>query len=334
VAVVDDILATVAPGTTAQSTVDDSSAGPAPERWVRLSTRAHRWYLPTRNRAASRGSLLIHQPMRRGAQLAWRAAAATAGSGVLRLLPAHELPSVHRLIVPHIPPGGTTAISTRRVGTRSMALTLDAAGRPHAFIKLADTDVGRSRLASEVDAVRRFGPLLPPNVIAPEVLHAEPGLVVFEAAQWRVRPKPWRLDPELAHSMGRFFALAGNADGHTGPAHGDFAPWNVMRLDDGWCLIDWEEATDGRPPFEDPFHYVVQACTLLGRPREDDIFDGLHLKGPVGEVFAAYADGAGISTDDLPERFRHYLEQTTDWDPEARGRLHAALTAHSPPGTR
>lgn len=334
--IVEDILAlaTTTPEADPGTSDDGATSTPTPERWVRLSTSAHHWYLPTRRREMSRSSLLIHQPMRRHARWAWRAAQLAAGTGALRILPPHEVPSIYELILPHIPPGGTAAISTRRAGTRSMALILDESGRPDSVIKLADTEKGRARLAAEVDAVRRFGPLLPPSVTAPEVRHAEPGLVVAEAALWKVRPEPWRLTPELARSMGQFFAQGRAVGCDTGPAHGDFAPWNVMKTDDGWCLIDWEDAGDDRQPFEDVFHYVVQAGTLLGRPHSHEVLDGLYLHGPVGEVFAAYADGAGIGATNLVELFDDYLDRSHDWDPEARGRMRTALTAHHPPDTR
>ena len=304
---------------------------PEPERWIRLSARTHHWYLPTRHPAATSTSLLIHQPMRPPAQLAWRAARTVAATGALRAMPAHAVPSIHARIRPHIPAGGTAAISTRltrRSGTRAMALTIDAAGQPHSLIKLADDELGRARLAGEVEAVEQFGPLLAPPVTTPMLLHIEPGLIVFEAVRWSARREPWRLDPELAYGMGELFAQGANLTNETGISHGDFAPWNVLKVGDGWSLIDWEDAGDGRPAFEDPFRYLAQACTLLGHPSEEQILEGLLGRGPVGEILAAYADGAGIKADGLSEQFGDFVDRTADWDPEAHDRLRSVLASH------
>ena len=81
-----------------------------------------------------------------------------------------------------------------------------------------------------------------------------------------------------------------------------------MRTATGWSLIDWEEARDGEPPFEDVFHFLVQSQLYLGRPTETTLVDGItRLHGPVGDALTAYARGADVDTSDIVECFDQYL---------------------------
>jgi hypothetical protein len=79
----------------------------------------------------------------------------------------------------------------------------------------------------------------------------------------------------------------------------------------GWCLVDSADARADAPAFEDVLHHLIQSHALLGRPRSDDLLRGLRGEGPVGRVFASYAEGAGTTTDGLEERFLDHLRRTT-----------------------
>ena len=85
----------------------------------------------------------------------------------------------------------------------------------------------------------------------------EPGLLVLRKEEWRPRFRPWRLDATVARGLGRFFAAGSRDGGATGPAHGDFAPWNLLRTERGWVLIDWEYAFDAAPPAYDLFNFLI-----------------------------------------------------------------------------
>ena len=49
-----------------------------------------------------------------------------------------------------------------------------------------------------------------------------------------------------------------------GPAHGDFAPWNMRIQRDGLLLFDWESADWEAPHGWDNFHFHVQTASSLG----------------------------------------------------------------------
>ena len=46
-------------------------------------------------------------------------------------------------------------------------------------------------------------------------------------------------------------------------SHGDFAPWNMVRVDGQILLFDWEYASRAMPPGFDAVHFLVQTGALL-----------------------------------------------------------------------
>jgi hypothetical protein len=191
-----------------------------------------------------------------------------------------------------------------------MGLAIDPSGEIACIVKIARSPAVAARLEQEARSILELGPLLEPPVVASRIRSARPGVLCFEAADWTVRSPAWLLPPEVADSLGTFYRRGGG-DQCRGPAHGDFAPWNLMKLrDDGWLLIDWEDATrDGRP-FQDPFHWLIQAHALLGRPRIGEIRDGLDGSGWVGVALRRYASAAGLEDVDVGSAFLDHLERT------------------------
>ncbi|WP_123400782.1 hypothetical protein [Inmirania thermothiophila] len=55
----------------------------------------------------------------------------------------------------------------------------------------------------------------------------------------------------------------GNVELHFHPAHGDFAPWNALRVNGRLYLYDWEYALESAPAGYDLFHFVVQRAWLV-----------------------------------------------------------------------
>jgi hypothetical protein len=93
-----------------------------------------------------------------------------------------------------------------------------------------------------------------------------------------------------------------------GPAHGDFAPWNLLETEEGWVAVDWEAGREDAPPFYDLFHFLVQSCALLGRPSQSAVLQGVAgTERGIARLVRAYADGAGIGTDEAREHFLAYL---------------------------
>ena len=172
------------------------------------------------------------------------------------------------------------------------------------------TDAAAAReLEREAAAIESFGGLLPPPVSAPRILANEPGVLLLEAVAWRPRAQPWRLDAEVARAMGGFYRAGAGAPGAAvGPAHGDFAPWNLLRTSHGWVLIDWEDASADEPCFLDLCHYVVQGHAMLGRPSRAAVVDGFRGGGGwVGQAVGAYADGAGLPVAEAEKALKSYL---------------------------
>jgi thiamine kinase-like enzyme len=118
------------------------------------------------------------------------------------------------------------------------------------------------------------------------------------------------MPPDVAFALGEFFQAA--RVGGVGLAHGDCAPWNLLRDDAGWALIDWENAMEGMPPFYDLFHFLVQSTIELRRPSRKSIVEGLELRGPVGRIVRAYADGSRVGPRASKEMFVDYLRRSID----------------------
>jgi hypothetical protein len=282
--------------------------------WASLPTRrSARWQVPRGSRATAAAALAVYQPMKPTSRVGWEAARLLAAAGGLRLLPRGEAPPrvVRQALAPYLPPGATLA--TARVihpgRERYVALVLDRDGGCQALAKVGADQAAADELAREATAIEAFGPLLAGPVSAPKVLAAEPGVLLLEAASWRPRWRPWQLEPEVAAAMGAFYRAGAAGPGlQPGPAHGDFAPWNLLRTADGWVLIDWEDAAAAESPFFDLCHYLVQGHAMLGRPSRQAVLDGFRARrGWVGGAVAAYADGAGLPVDEAAPALRRYL---------------------------
>lgn len=278
--------------------------------WLNLSDHgAVRWVIPRGPRTAARNGLRVYQPVTLKGRLGWEATRAVAGLGLLRFLPRGEAPhsAVRRAIAPHIPPRGTMAVLTTNHPGRFVALILGEDGAAYSVAKVASDDAGRAALGREVYALETLGPLLPPPLRAPRILHHDEGVLLLEAVSWRPRSQPWILPAEAARALGGFFA-AGRSKTGGGPAHGDFAPWNLLDTERGWVMIDWESGRSQAPPYYDLFHYLLQSCALLGRPSQDAIVEGLTRgRGTIAALIRAYAEGAELATDGLAKYFLEYI---------------------------
>lgn len=305
--------------------------------WLALPPARPRVIIPVESRRVAGSGLRAFQPVTMRGLALWAGARVAAGTGALRILGDARPPALLESIAGHIPAGGTVAISPGRRRDRAVALILDRDGRPRGVAKVALDDAGRAKLAREVEGIVRVGGQVSPPLSVPRLLAVEPGLVIFESVPWKVRARPWILPAEMAEALGRLHRRGTIGSPGLGPGHGDLAPWNVLRTADGWCLVDWEEASETAPAFEDPFHYLVQAHALLGRPSRADLVEGVSGRGSVGRALAAYADAADIDRATLAETFVDYLRRSrSGLQPErrdhrvgivARDRLLAALGA-------
>jgi hypothetical protein len=278
--------------------------------WASLPSRGSpRWLVPRGPRGTAAAALAMYQPMLPRSRVVWEAGRVLAAAGGLRLLPRGDAPprAARAALAPHLPPGATLAVARviHPQRQRWVALVLDRDGGCLALAKVGAPGTAADELAREAAAIETYGPLLAAPLSAPKVLASEPGLLLLEAASWRPRWRPWRLDPEVARAMGTFFRAGARAPG---PAHGDFAPWNLLRTPDGWVLIDWEDAAAEEAPFLDLCHYLVQGHAMLGRPSRQTVVEGFRSgAGWVGAAVAAYADGAGLPPAEAEPALRRYL---------------------------
>jgi hypothetical protein len=269
-----------------------------------------RWLIPRAPRKASMSGLRVYYPVTAKAQLGWGVTLAGAAMGAFRLLPGQDLPKDIDRVLSHVPSGGAVALARSNHPGRYVALILGERGEPLTAAKIAADVAGREALERERHALAALGHFLPSPVSPPTVVHYEEGFLLMRAVRWRLRPAPWRLPQDVATAMGTLHraGFRGSAEG-PGISHGDFAPWNLMRTDGGWVLLDWEEAGAG-PPFFDLFHYLVQAHSLIGHPSQRALAEGLQGRGWIGKSIRAYANGAGMGGRDVLPWFRLYLAES------------------------
>ena len=280
-------------------------------RWTALpKSKSPRWFIPQTPRAAARNGLRVYRPLTHKGLLAWEAARLAASLGVFSRLGRSVPPpgEVAEALVPHIPPGGTFAVSKSNHPGRWVALLITRDGRIQAVAKVATNERMQKALEDESVALEKLAPLLPAPLAGPRVLAREPGLILLQAVKWRAGIRPWSLPREVAYALGVFYRRSASADGTKGGGHGDFAPWNLFRTPPGWTILDWEHAREESEPFFDILHYMTMAHSLLGHPSRNAILQGLEGQGWIGKAFLCYADGARLSMDELPDTFVRYLE--------------------------
>ena len=270
--------------------------------------RSPRFILPRGPKRVAVAALRIYQPMTIRGIVAWLGARASAMAGGFRFFPRSDPPpaAVVEALATHVSPDSFVALGRTADPGMWTALIVDAAGRLQAIGGVATSAQARVRLEKKLSAAMNL-PALHAPLEAPRIVGHSDSVLLFEAVDWRLRFRPWRLPREVASSLGTFFGGAsGSGDGLS---HGDLAPWNVLRTSRGWAVIDWEEASStGGSPFHDLFHYLVQAHVLLRRPSRRALLAGLRGRGWVGKAVRAYAKGAGRPERDALSSFITYLE--------------------------
>jgi hypothetical protein len=147
---------------------------------------------------------------------------------------------------------------------------------------------------------------MPAAVKVPDVLASGDGWLALEAIDWAPRKRVDEIPLGVAAALGTFFAAG--ARGDRGPAHGDFAPWNLLASGDAWALVDWELARGDEIPFYDLFHHSFQTAALLRRPSPQIVVDEIvRVKGPIGAALHAYAWHAGVDARTAGDYLRSYL---------------------------
>jgi hypothetical protein len=313
----------------ASESIDDSAASARDVVFERLSARAlrrlgagwiglpharsPRWILPRGPRRAAVAGLSIYQPVTVQGRIGWELARTAASLGAFRVMARSQPPPrvVREALASYVPPRATFATTRANHPGRYVVAVISEAGETTAIAKVASDKEGRRRLQTECEALTRLGPYLPSPVRAPAVIASEDGLLLLEAAAWRTRRRPWQLPIAVAQACGELFRRTASDDGSRGAAHGDLAPWNLLRTEGGWMVVDWEDARYDAPPFFDVFHYLVQAHALLRHPSREDLIRALSTgHGWVGSTLRAYGKSARISPFRAVDFFPQYLEAT------------------------
>jgi len=278
--------------------------------WAGLPRRSRpRWSLPRGPGPSSLSALSIYQPVTMRARVGWEIARALATIGAFRLLPRAQGPpeSVRAAVAPYMPPRSTLAVLRSNHPGRFLALIVASDGSPHAVAKLATDQRGTIALEAEARKIESIGRFLERPLRAPQILAQSPGLLLLEAVKWTPRARPWELLPDVAHALGRAFVHSSKGADEGGMAHGDCAPWNLLKTREGWVLVDWEEAWTDAPPFYDVFHYLVQSHVLLGRPSVQEL-TGRHSHSSRAQgAIDAYAAGARLSASSSQGYLVEYL---------------------------
>jgi hypothetical protein len=268
-------------------------------------------------------SVRIYHPVTTKGLLGWEVARAAARVGGFRFLPGSaSIPEqVTALLDAHHIGYRCLALARANHPSRYLALVLDDSFACSAVAKLAFDEAGQAALNGEAEGIRKATSVLTGAVRTPRLDKEAPGLLILEPVDWLPRLASWRLPGEVAHSLGRYSRLEDHPHGTSGvPAHGDFAPWNLLRTKRGWVLLDWEHSSLNKPPFFDLWHYLVQSHSLLGRPSERAVLDGLSgRRGWVKTAIAEYARGLGRSAEDAPGFFDDYIEASA---PQLAGKSH------------
>jgi hypothetical protein len=136
------------------------------------------------------------------------------------------------------------------------------------------------------------------------------------AAETSIRTHVDRLRDRLAHiksadgALGNLISRTLDSIDDAAPlravrAHGDFAPWNVMRHGDGSLhAIDWESCESPWLPLQDIFHYLYIQRFLFGAPR--------NVVGSLFNVpeFSTFLDESKIGRRTYHDLARFFLAQS------------------------
>lgn len=305
--------------------------------WANLPPGRTRWWIPRGPRNVVGAALRIHQPMTPRGRFGWETSRLVGRLGCFASIPRGAAPprAARELLSPFLPSGSTFALGRANHHGRFVGLVIGRDGVSIALAKIATDDRGRAALAAEAENLSALGALLPTPLRAPNVLDSTESVLLLEPISWIPRWRSWELPEDVAHALGEFYRTGAPEDHRAGLSHGDFAPWNLLYTEDGWVLVDWESSSPFGPAFFDPFHYLVQSHTLLGRPTGDELLRALSGGGKFGASLAAYAVGAGVGLADAPDALCSYLKMSQDaldpsaWDGKeglrARKRLLARL---------
>lgn len=227
-----------------------------------------RLVLPLEHRAQLIRGLTMHRPGRPSARLAMLVLRCLAALGI-------TAPLKRRKLVIHagspastvIDPDSVLYLGTEDPDRKTTILTSDICE----IAKHGTGVLSEAALLREVNALTS----LQDTIVAaqvPKLLSFNPmnnGKLLFQEYRrplWATRR--W-VKNEAVQFLSRLSNInASTRDGIPGHrCHGDFAPWNMIRSDNGLFVFDWEKSRDWAPALTDAFYFVL-APTLHVQSRE------------------------------------------------------------------
>jgi len=89
-------------------------------------------------------------------------------------------------------------------------------------------------------------------------------------------------------------------------AHGDFAPWNALRINNRLYLFDWEYAQEEMPAGYDLFHFLVQTSRLVCKVNPQEIKKAV-LDQAKQWLANEFWNCVNIQVADIPKLFQLYI---------------------------
>lgn len=89
-------------------------------------------------------------------------------------------------------------------------------------------------------------------------------------------------------------------------AHGDFAPWNALRINNRLYLFDWEYAQEEMPAGYDLFHFLVQTSRLVCKVNPQEIKKAV-LDQAKQWLANEFWNCVNIQIADIPKLFQLYI---------------------------
>lgn len=97
------------------------------------------------------------------------------------------------------------------------------------------------------------------------------------------------------------------------PSHGDYAPWNTLRLPDGTLYVfDWEHFNEHAPALRDVFHRIFMPARLVHGLSPAQIVKRL-LAIPGDAIFGCVIDNSGLILRELPAYLMLYFLGMMKW---------------------
>jgi hypothetical protein len=280
--------------------VDGADDAPPPLRWLRIPS-VRRGVLTTSGTTAL-PALAMHRgaTVRSNLAAGAKAVLAAAHAGLPAAPPLDGLPD----LLADIGVAVDGAVAVQATGRGRVTIGVSGLGRLQAVLKTGPLDDAGLRHEAEALAVLAGGG---DAVVTPRLRWAGEWcgrfVIVTDAIASSGVPR-W-VDPAVAADI----CVVLHRGGTWGQpvVHGDLAGWNLLRPDQGWAVVDWENARFEIDPMWDLAHFVVQQGAHVGG--YDPRGAVAHLVAP-GSAGVRYLSAVGIDPSRAAQLLGAWLRRT------------------------